>query len=194
MTSWIYLARHGETSLNAAGLLRGRLDPPLTDRGKEQASALAGALERVDIQLIVASPLRRAMETAGAVAELLGLSVEVDERFNDRDYGKWAGTSLGDVEKEWGSVDDAPGVESLSSVVERALSGFRDFIKQLGSGTGLIVSHDAVNRPLLMELEPSLRGMPLPQETGSYCLLKSDDAGWSVMSVNNVPTHHNLDT
>lgn len=186
-TGWIYLARHGETSLNAAGLLRGRLDPALTERGREQANALAGALERVDIQVIVASPLRRAVETADAVAVLLGLSVVVDHRFNDRDYGRWAGSPLAVVEKRWGTVDDAPGVESRNSVIERSMAGFQDFIEQLGNGAGLIVSHDAVNRALLMELEPSLRGLSLPQETGCYNLLKAGEDGWRVMSVNNIP-------
>jgi probable phosphoglycerate mutase len=190
MTSWIYLARHGETSLNAAGLLRGRLDPPLTARGREQASALAGALGNVNIHVIVTGPLRRAVETASAVADRLGLSVIVDDRFNDRDYGEWAGTSLEDVEAQWGSVDDAPGVEPLSSVAERAMSGFRDIGEMVDGGAGLIVSHDAVNRPLLIALDPSLQGPPIAQQTGCYNILRTGDDGWRVVSVNNVPAQH----
>jgi broad specificity phosphatase PhoE len=187
MSIQIYLARHGETSLNAAGLLRGRLDPSLTDRGREQAGALARAFSDKDIRLVISSPLQRAVETARAVADACRLSVEIDMRFNDRDYGDWAGTSLAGVSAQWGSVDDAPGVEPRDAVVERALAGFLDAADALPSGAVLIVSHDAVNRPLLVALDPSLAGRAIPQETGCYNVLRSSQRGWLVESVNNVP-------
>jgi probable phosphoglycerate mutase len=187
MVDRIYLARHGETSLNAAGLLRGRLDPPLTDKGQLQADALADFLKDAPIRLIVASPLRRAVETARAVANRMGLAVEVDVRFNDRDYGKWAGTSLEDVQAQWGSIDNAPGVEPRDLVVERSLSGFRYVAERLGDEAGLIVSHDAINRLLLVALDASLDGLTLPQETGCYNVLKSCDEGWKALSVNDIP-------
>ena len=93
----IYLARHGETSLNASGLLRGRLDPDLTERGQRQAEALANALDGVGIDVVVASLLRRAVNTAMAVSRRTGLTVATDDDFVDRDYGEWAGSSLDDV-------------------------------------------------------------------------------------------------
>ncbi len=189
MNGLIYVARHGETPLNAAGLLRGRLDPPLTAKGQMQAEALAGALQEQGIRLIVSSPLQRAVATAHAVAERVGLRVEIDERFNDRDYGAWAGTSRDEVEVCWGSVDDAPGVEPADAVLERVLEGFSETAAKLGEGVGLIVSHDAINRPLLVALEVSLAGRVIPQETGCYNVLRSTDDAWRVESVNNVPPY-----
>jgi probable phosphoglycerate mutase len=187
MSGWIYLARHGETSLNAAGLLRGRLDPPLTEKGQTQAEALADALQGEDIHLIVTSPLQRAIATARPLAERIGVPVEIDQRFNDRDYGVWAGISRDEVEARWGSVDDAPGVESADAVLARVLEGFREITTKLGDGVGMIVSHDAINRPLLVALESSLANRAIPQETGCYNVLRSSDHTWKVVSVNNVP-------
>jgi broad specificity phosphatase PhoE len=187
MSGWIYLARHGETPLNAAGLLRGRLDPPLTSKGQMQAEALADALEGENIRLIVASPLQRAVATACVLAERVGIPVEIDERFNDRDYGAWAGITRDEVEARWGSVDNAPGVEPADAVLERVLQGFRDATVKLGDGVGQIVSHDAINRPLLVALEASLAGHVIPQETGCYNVLRSSGDTWNVVSVNNVP-------
>ncbi|HEY1763017.1 MAG TPA: histidine phosphatase family protein [Acidimicrobiales bacterium] len=187
MSGRIYMARHGETPLNAAGLLRGRLDPPLTTKGQMQAEALADALQGENIRLIVASPLQRAVATAGALAERVGLPVEIDERFNDRDYGVWSGISRDEVEARWGSVDNAPGVEPAGVVLERVLEGFRETTVKLRDGVGLIVSHDAINRPLLVALEASLAGRVIPQETGCYNVLRSTDDTWNVVSVNNVP-------
>lgn len=82
----VFLPRHGRTALNAAGLLRGRLDPGLDAVGVLQALALAGVLGYQDLQLIVSSPLVRAVETAKKVALRAGLEVEVDERLVDRDF------------------------------------------------------------------------------------------------------------
>jgi broad specificity phosphatase PhoE len=187
MKNRIYLARHGETSLNAAGLLRGRLDPPLTKNGNAQAQALADDLKGTQLGLIVASPLRRAIETAGVVAQKVGLTVEIDERFNDRDYGTSAGKSLVEVEERWGSIDNAPGVESPSDLLSRALCAFHDFAHRLGDHSGLIVSHDVINRRLLVALDPALGGRILAQETGCYNVLRRADEGWTVVSINNVP-------
>jgi len=187
MSRLIYLARHGETSLNAAGRIRGRLDPQLTGRGKRQASALAQVLGIEEINHVISSPLRRAVETAEAVARVWDLPVEIDDRFNDRDYGEWAGATLADVIAKWGSIDAAPGVESSESVTRRALDGFIDWSNRSDLEVVVIVSHDAVNRPLLAILEPALDGLTIPQETGCYNVIVASDSGWLVQSVNNVP-------
>lgn len=185
-TRRIYLARHGETSLNAAGLLRGRLDPDLTERGERQAEALANALDGLWIDAVVASPLRRAVNTAMAVARRIGLMVATDDDFVDRDYGEWAGSSLDEVSARWGSIDLAPGVESRSSVIERAMRGLQRVAHLEGHGAALIVSHDAVNRLVLSQLDSHLPE-PLAQATGCYNVLSSSEDGWTVESVNNVP-------
>ena len=120
MTDRLFLARHGESMLNAAGLLRGRLDSPLTSEGRVEAGSLANALADCDVQVIMTSPLQRAFDTAQAVATRTGVQIEVDHRFIDRDYGHWAGHPLAEVEELWGSIDNAPGVESRVAVLQRA--------------------------------------------------------------------------
>lgn len=186
-TTRIFLARHGQTGLNVAGLLRGRLDPLLTPFGLRQADALGEIIAQVEPRLIVASPLVRAVRTAQAVAERAHLAVEVDERLNDRDYGQWAGSSLEDVERQWGSIDDAPGVEPRSEVRDRAIEAFHDIGKRIEGRVALIVSHDAVNRSLLMALDSRLDGDTVAQETGCYNVIDRVGDGWHVVSINNVP-------
>ena len=62
----LIIVRHGRTAANASGLLLGRADPELDELGRRQAAAVAAALPPVD--RVVASPLRRAQETAAAHA------------------------------------------------------------------------------------------------------------------------------
>lgn len=67
----IYLIRHGESAGNIGGLMQGRLDLPLTDRGRAQACSVGRWLAALNLQpaAIYASPLQRARETAELIAE-----------------------------------------------------------------------------------------------------------------------------
>ena len=65
----LILVRHGESTWNAEELLQGQLDPPLSERGREQSAALAGMLDGLPDERVICSDLGRARQTA----ELLGL-------------------------------------------------------------------------------------------------------------------------
>jgi probable phosphoglycerate mutase len=105
--------------------LLGRSDPPLTDRGREQAAALAARVSQFHPRSIVSSPLRRARDTAAAIADTCGLDVEIDDRLIEIDYGEWECRPLAelpaDAVRRWRA--DAgfapPGGESLRHVGER---------------------------------------------------------------------------
>ena len=88
----LILVRHGCTALNAGGRLRGRLDPPLDDVGRAQALRLGETLASMGPTSIVSSPLRRAVETAEPIASHAGLTVRLDARLLDRDYGLGPGS------------------------------------------------------------------------------------------------------
>lgn len=121
----IVFVRHGETPPNRAGLLLGRADPPLTDRGREQADALAARLAALEPVAVRSSPLVRARATAAPIAAAAGREVEIDERLVEVDFGEWDGQPLGDLTSDvvtrWrGDPDFAPpGGESLRVVGKR---------------------------------------------------------------------------
>ncbi|ULE34940.1 histidine phosphatase family protein [Mycobacterium sp. IDR2000157661] len=62
-------------------------DPHLSEEGIEQAKRLPEALARFPISRLVSSPQRRAIQTAQPVADALGLTIDVDERLAEYDYG-----------------------------------------------------------------------------------------------------------
>ena len=74
----LVLVRHGQSELNAAGRLAGRLDTPLTELGVAQAKAMAASLADLgEPAAVISSPLQRARDTAAAI----GLPVVVDQRW-----------------------------------------------------------------------------------------------------------------
>ena len=115
----LIIVRHGRTAANASGLLQGRADNPLDDEGRRQADDIAAALGSVDV--VVSSPLRRAVETAAP----LGIEPRIDDRWIEIDYGEWEARPVADVPAAtwaaWQADPDfaLPGGESLSALNRR---------------------------------------------------------------------------
>jgi broad specificity phosphatase PhoE len=139
------LVRHGETAANADGRLLGRADPSLTALGHEQADRLAVALAPSKPSAIVSSPLRRARQSAEAIADLAGMAVEVDERLVELDYGEWDGRTFAELPPgaaaRW--RDDLhftpPGGESLAAVRKRVAPCCEELLAR--GGLVIAVSH-----------------------------------------------------
>ncbi len=181
----VLLIRHGRTELNAAGRLRGLLDPPLDDVGRTQVDRLAARLAPMitsgKAAKVLTSPLRRAVQTAQAVADRTGLPVEVDQRLTDRDYGEWAGQPPDEVARRWGSVDDAPGVEPREKVRARVCSLLHE---PANGALVVLVSHDAVLHAALESLDPDLATAPI--DPASWSALGRDATGvLTVLGTNN---------
>jgi broad specificity phosphatase PhoE len=123
----LILVRHGETAVNTEGRLQGRVEAALTERGREQAERLAVAVAALEPVAVVSSPLRRARETAAAIAASTGLDVEIDARLTELHYGDWEGSRFADVPE--GTFDTwradptftPPGGESLVDVRTRVV-------------------------------------------------------------------------
>jgi broad specificity phosphatase PhoE len=137
----LILVRHGRTAANAGGLLLGRADPPLDDLGRSQAAALAEVV--AGATRAVSSPLRRARETAA----LLGLPVEVDERWVELDYGDFDGRPISevpaDVWRQWRADVGftPPGGESLAALGGRVRAACADLTEEAAGTDVVVVSH-----------------------------------------------------
>jgi broad specificity phosphatase PhoE len=93
----LILVRHGESTWNAEERLQGQLDPPLSDRGREQSRALAAVVNGVADERVICSDLTRARETA----ELLGLQpARFDPRWREIDVGSWGGRTAAEIDAQ----------------------------------------------------------------------------------------------
>jgi probable phosphoglycerate mutase len=93
----IFLVRHGQDEDNAAGILNGHRDRPLTELGREQAAAVAGKLADEDIAVVYTSPLKRANQTGEIIAARLGIPVKVEPLLIERDFGVMTGKPVADI-------------------------------------------------------------------------------------------------
>jgi broad specificity phosphatase PhoE len=137
----LVLARHGETAYNAERRLVGRADPPLTARGRRQAEAIGTAL--AGATAVVASPLRRAQETAATI----GAHVRTDERWMEADYGELDGLLVVDawqaLWERWQVDPDyaPPGGEPLSALGRRVRAACEDLLGEAATTDLVVVTH-----------------------------------------------------
>ena len=103
----VTLLRHGESVGNAESRWQGQRDYPLTERGREQAQALAKRWkqEKVKFDAVISSPLSRAKETAEIVASSLNLKVEFDSLWLERDNGEFSGLTAQEVKENFEQPD-----------------------------------------------------------------------------------------
>ena len=161
----IYIVRHGQTEQNLKKKLQGRSDFPLTELGREQASAVGDAFRDAGIVFdkVYSSPLGRAVETAELIAG--DAPIEVEEALIEIDYGPYEGTDLHnlppEVEEFFKDFTNHPapdGMEQLSSVVARA----GEFLVRLKAEAVhrdiLLSTHAIAMKGLLEYLTPASNG------------------------------------
>jgi len=159
----LVLTRHGLTDRSDPEQHLGQgIDIGLSTAGRAQAAALAGRIAHEHFDRIVASPLRRAMETAGTVAG--ERPVEPDPRLMEMDYGAWEGLTYDDIDARdaalrarWVADPETlacPSGESGADVAARARSFLADLLAWAADRPGddpvvLAVAHSTLNRVLL---------------------------------------------
>ncbi|WP_306212440.1 histidine phosphatase family protein [Actinoplanes sp. RD1] len=131
-TTRLIVWRHGNTDWNRDGRVQGQTDVPLNDLGRQQAVDAAELLVRLRPDVVVASDLSRAADTAAALAALTGLPVRPDERLRERHFGKWQGLTMAEVAEQrpdeharWKAGQTVIGgdVETLDDLGKRVAEG-----------------------------------------------------------------------
>lgn len=150
----IVAIRHGETTWNVEGRIQGHLDVPLNELGRWQAERLAQALVPEGIDLIYASDLRRAAETAEAVAERCKVPLVHEVGLRERDFGHFQGQTFHEVELQFPQEADrwrrrepdyAPGGgESLTVFSARCLAAAQRLADAHPGQTIALVAHGGV--------------------------------------------------
>lgn len=145
METTILLVRHGETVDNARQIMQGQTQGCLNQRGREQARQVARRLAGEQLDAVVASDLRRAMQTADIISAPHGLPVVTTPLLRERDWGSFTGRFIPDLKGEvW--PDD---IESEEALLARARS-FLVYIATTWPGRRVLaVGHGIINKAIL---------------------------------------------
>jgi broad specificity phosphatase PhoE len=132
----LFVVRHGRTAGNGDRYL-GWADEPLDDVGREQAQALGERLAREDIDVVYASPLSRALDTARPIAARQAAPLRAREELKEIDYGRYQGLRKGAHKlrvRKHHRYDAMPGGESLHDVFRRVGRVYDDLRCELHAG------------------------------------------------------------
>jgi broad specificity phosphatase PhoE len=175
----IWLVRHASTEWTGRRWC-GRSDPPLTEAGAAAASALAVELD-AEVPagaVVITSPLRRARETAGAIAGVLGAPVLVEPDLAEVDFGSADGLTWDELASIHPALADAilagadpdwPEGELAADLQRRARSAAESVLALAGSGPVLVVSHGGLLPSIAREL-----GMLRPPRLAPASALRLD--------------------
>jgi broad specificity phosphatase PhoE len=197
VTTTFFLIRHGSHSL-LGNTLAGRMaQVHLNGHGEQQAQRLAERFAGERLDLICASPMARAQETAAPIARRSGLPLETADAVNEVDFGAWTGRTFDELASDprWTSWNEAravtrpPGGETLLDVQHRAIRYLEALRARLPEGRAAIVSHGDVIRPILayhlgIALDPYDKIEIAP---GSLSALVVGGWGSRILSLNEVP-------
>lgn len=142
----LYFIRHGLSELNTKGMFAGHTETPLTAEGRAQAKAAGKMAKDLKVDLIVASPLSRTLETAQIIAKEIGYpanKILANKLVIERDYGELEG-------KPWSpdlNLDGFSDLETDNTLLERAHLAL-NWLETLPADNILVVSHGSFGRAL----------------------------------------------
>lgn len=145
----LYVVRHGRTNCNDEGKYNGKLDEDINETGINQAKEARKKVEKLDIDLIICSPLLRTKHTCNII-NANNIPIIYDKRLEERDCGKFTNEKLGEFyyTDYWNyySNKKIEGLEIIPELFKR-VSLFLDEIKEKYKDKNiLIVTHGGVAR------------------------------------------------
>jgi len=169
----VYFLRHGESKGNSARVIQGRQDLPLSKKGLHQAEAIAGWLADKHIEVLLSSPLKRAVQTAQTVGQMLGLKdIHLHDGLNELDTGIFTGLTVPQIQKRFpdawcnfqrSSWEGVPKAERITDLCNRAEELWRDLgcLFTAGQRNLLCVTHSGILQWIVKVTMAQRSWMPL---------------------------------
>jgi probable phosphoglycerate mutase len=164
----LFIVRHGETEWNVANRLQGRLDSPLTARGKQQADRNGRLLFEVgQVNELWVSPSGRTLDTARIINTHVQAKLQRFEELMERDAGDWSGKTVTEIEASFPSAwaerqadayrFRAPGGENLQDMLVR-VKPVLTALQHSSADSIALITHGLMSKVLvqaLLDLEPA---------------------------------------
>jgi broad specificity phosphatase PhoE len=182
-----YFLRHGQTDWNLQGRLQGHSDIPLNATGLAQAHAAAKMLSEKSVDIIVSSPLVRALKTAAIISERIARPIYIDSQLKERSFGAFEGQILADLKRSLGLEPHQRLTAYLPADAEqwpdtgaRALAAFANSLTKFARRNVLFVAHAG----LFDALHELMLGARFEPNHEPY-VFEPDGQSWSVRPIIN---------
>lgn len=181
----IGLLRHGQTDWNIDFRLQGITDVALNQTGIAQAQAVATQLEAKDWDLILASPLSRAIDTAKAVSDHFGgFAIRIEPLLLERSFGEAEGLTYEEYKAKYAGRSSAPGSETLDELRARVELLLEHLAIEFAGKRVLAVSHGALIRKIIKVV--SQDALPLEGQrfanTSLSTIKHTPETGWQILN------------
>jgi probable phosphoglycerate mutase len=192
----LLLVRHGQSTWNREHRIQGQLDPPLSEEGRRQAASLARRLAGRRLAGFYASDLKRAWETAQAVASANGIEPEPAAGLREIFLGDWEGLRTHELAERfpeaWARWTDepnwdlVPGGEGAAMFETRVIAALDAIFEQHGHGDVLAVTHGGVIQVALHRVvgRPSHGLFPFKIQNASISVIEKRDGRMVIAGVN----------
>jgi broad specificity phosphatase PhoE len=158
----LLIIRPGQSLWNQAGRIQGQQDIDLSPLGQRQAEAVGERLRGAGLAAVYASPLKRAHQTAEAIAARQGLAVQFDPDLAEIHHGAWEGMTESDVAHHYGPLltlwrtrrarVQMPNGEHYYDCKRRSLRAVERIVGAHPGVTVAIVSHDVVVKCIIADV------------------------------------------
>lgn len=182
----LVLARHAPTASASRHIIAGTLDEPLSEAGRREVQSYADDHGPIEADLVISSPLSRALDTAERLSGLPRQQILVWDDVRERDYGLLQGITPSEVAAfrssihyiSAGGIDhsfDPPGGETLDELRDRAEQVAKRLLDRDESRI-LVVSHQVI----LQQLAGVLLGLTMREAlTMDIRSLQIDEYSWT---------------
>ena len=160
----LYIVRHGKTILNVKKIYGWRIDSELLEEGREEAKIVKEKLKNIKFDVIISSPLKRAIETAKIISNE---KIIIDSRIIERDNGDFEGKPKGVVPSDFdfnNPNEHRFNVENILDFRNRINGFLNDILEKYGDKNVLIITHAGV----MIYMKCFFEGEPKNNDYKSY--------------------------
>ena len=151
----VYLMRHGETNWNKEKKMQGMVDIELNDQGRKKAISNQKKFKKLNIDLIISSPLKRAKETAKLVSEGTNTPIIYNEKLVERSYGNlegknYKGKEIYENHDTYSLIENTnfENIERVKDLLKRVWEALDEIKEKYPNKNILIVSHGGTSRAI----------------------------------------------
>jgi broad specificity phosphatase PhoE len=196
----LILVRHGQTDANLHHCLQGQSDGLLNATGRQQVEALGRHLKDFSIHQIISSPLRRAQDTAAAIARYHGLDIKTSILVKEWNCGLLDGVAAEVFRKKLKEFDGPLSSfrpeegETLLEVRGRAAEFLKELTANDQGQTVVVCTHGDFMRALLSLLQQVdvEQTADIFFENASYSILELENGRWNLIALNQYPGESDL--